>query len=148
MLMGYRQQIGSITCSVMMDILNQKYPQRWLLAVYIEYAMIGIMFLCYIFIPETPWYFARRGDREGAMKSMRRLYGNIPDYDYEHEYGIISRTIAHEKEMNAIAKAQPWSEIFRGLNGVSRRLGFVGRGATYAHRNVHSSLWSCARVNK
>ena len=109
----------------MMDILNQKHPTKWLLPIYIEYAMIGIMFFCYIFVPETPWYYGRRGDAEGAMKSMKRLYGNIPGYNYEEEYGIITRTIAHEKEMDAKANAQPWSQIFRGLNGVSHRFDSV-----------------------
>lgn len=111
------QSIGSITCSVMMTMVNRNHPDFWLLPIYIEYGLIAVMLGCYVCLPETPWYYGRRENREGCFKSMKRLYGNVDGYDYEEEYGIILRTIAHEKEMLAEAKTQSWTQVFRGLNG-------------------------------
>jgi hypothetical protein len=54
---------------------------------------------------------------------MKRLYGNVEGYDYEEEYGIILRTIAHEKELLAESKAQSWTHVFRGLNGKREAFG-------------------------
>ena len=99
-------------------------------------------------MPETPWYYGRRGNKEGAFKSMRRLYSNIPDYDYEEEYGIIIRTIAHERELLAEVQHQSWSAVFRGLNGVRWRGQGDGQGLTTPARNECSSYLPCARANK
>lgn len=101
----------------MMTMVNRHHPQFWLLPIYIEYGLIALMLGCYVLLPETPWYYGRRENREGCFKSMKRLYGNVEGYDYEEEYGIILRTIAHEKELLAESKSQSWTQVFRGLNG-------------------------------
>jgi hypothetical protein len=38
------------------------------------------------------------GTRKQAMKTMRQLYGGVEGYDFEEEYGIIAKTIEHERE--------------------------------------------------
>ena len=117
--MGYIwQTIGSITCAVMMNFINKRHPLDWLLPVYIEFGLVGLMLVCFLIIPETPWFYGRRGNKEKALRSMKRLYSNIPGYDFEEEYGIIVRSIEHEKELLAQAKGMAWSQIFRGANGV------------------------------
>ena len=116
-----RQTIGGLTCSIMMNFLNDYHPTKWLLAVYIEYSMIGIMLACYLITPETPWFYVRQGNKEAAMKSMKRIYGGVEGYDLEEEYGIIARTIEHEKALLLESRQQSWIQIFRGLNGVSYR---------------------------
>ena len=101
----------------MMQQLNQKHPDNYLLAMRILWAPIGLMLPCWIFVPESPWFYARRDNREAAMKSLHRLYGGIKDYNHEEEYNIICRTIALEKEA---LKHQPgWKDVFKGMNRVS-----------------------------
>lgn len=102
------------------------------------------LIVSYIVLPETPWFYGRKENKEKAFKSMRRLYHNIPEYDYEEEWGVIVRTIAHEKEELAKAKQRDWKEIFTGLNGVGfKRCLFssscVGIELTYPLRNACSS---------
>ena len=103
----------------MMQQLNKKHPDDYLLAMRVLWGPIGLMILCWAFIPESPWFHARRGNKEGAMKSLRQLYGNVEGYDMEEEYLIIERTIEHEKEF--LAHAPSFADVFRGVNLV--RLG-------------------------
>ncbi|GFZ46551.1 hypothetical protein JCM24511_03771 [Saitozyma sp. JCM 24511] len=112
-----RYAIGGITASVMMTMTARRQPFYWQLPVYVEMGLVGLMGICFILIPETPWYHGRRGNKEGCFKSMRRLFGNVDDYNQEEEWGIISRSVEHERELLEQTSAVSWSSIFRGTNG-------------------------------
>ncbi|KEF55030.1 uncharacterized protein A1O9_08683 [Exophiala aquamarina CBS 119918] len=106
--------IGGIVVAVMMQQLNQKHPDNYLLAMRILWAPIGLMIVFWAFVPESPWFHARHGNKEQALKAMKQLYGGVKGYDYEEEYGIIERTIAHESSM---LQGKPTiMDIFKGLN--------------------------------
>ena len=113
----YRGNIGALVCSVMMQQLNQTHPDDYLIAMRILWAPIGLMILCWVFIPESPWFHARRGNKTQALKAMRQLYGDVAGYDFEEEYGIIARTIEHEKEQ--LVETPSYIHVFKGLNLVS-----------------------------
>ncbi|KAK8147894.1 hypothetical protein G3M48_000772 [Beauveria asiatica] len=106
--------IGGIICSVMMQQLNQTYPDNYLLAMRILWAPLGLMILCWVFMPESPWYYALKGDKERAMKAMVQLYGGIEGYNFEGEYGTVARTIEHEREV--LQAAPSCLHVFQGLN--------------------------------
>lgn len=133
--------MGSIICSVMMQQLNQRHPDNYLLAMRILWAPIGLMILCWIFIPESPWFHARRGDKEKAIKTMKQLYGGIKGYNFEEEYGIIARTIEHEKDQ--LQESPKYIHVFKGINLVSAS-DLLGEesGLTKKNRNVPLRLWS------
>lgn len=110
----YRSNIGGIIVAVMMQQLNQKHPDNYLLAMRILWAPIGLMIICWAIVPESPWFYARHGNKEMALKHMRYLYGGVEGYDFEEEYGIIEATIAHEK---AMLQDQPrYIDVFKGPN--------------------------------
>jgi SP family general alpha glucoside:H+ symporter-like MFS transporter len=52
--------------SVMMQQLNQKHPDNYLLAMRILWAPIGLMIIFWVFVPESPWFHARRGNKEAG----------------------------------------------------------------------------------
>ncbi|KAL1893354.1 hypothetical protein Sste5346_006532 [Sporothrix stenoceras] len=106
--------IGGIIIAVMMQQLNSKYPDNYLLAMRILWAPIGLMLICWILAPESPWFHARHGNKEKALKSMRWLYGGVEGYDYEEEYSIIVKTIEHEKGL--LTSKFNTLEIFKGIN--------------------------------
>jgi hypothetical protein len=112
-----RSNIGGIVCSVMMQQLNQKHPTNYLLAMRLLWIPIGLMIIFWIFVPESPWFHARRGNKEKALKAMRQLYGGVEGYDFEEEYGIIERTIEHERDF--LEEAPKYVHVFKGLNLVS-----------------------------
>ena len=104
----------------MMQILNKKHPDNYLLAMRILWGPIAFMIICWALIPESPWFHARNGNKEKALRAMRQLYGNVSGYDFEEEYGIIARTIEHEREV--LKDAPGFTQVFKGLNLVSRVL--------------------------
>jgi MFS transporter, SP family, general alpha glucoside:H+ symporter len=121
-----RSNIGGIIVSVMMQQLNQRHPDNYLLAMRILWAPIGLMIVCWFFIPESPWFHARRGNKEQAIKTMKQLYGGVEGYDFEEEYGIIAKTIEHEREL--LEDRPRYVDIFKGLNLVSASVPFkIGR---------------------
>lgn len=109
-----RSNIGGIIVAVMMQQLNQKHPDEYLPGMRILWGPIGIMIVFWLFIPESPWFHARRGNKDKAMKAMKQLYGNVEGYDYEEEFAIITRTIEHEKQV--LREPPKYSHIFKGLN--------------------------------
>ncbi|KYG43064.1 hypothetical protein M433DRAFT_72503 [Acidomyces richmondensis BFW] len=106
--------IGSIICSVMMQQLNQKHPENYILAMRILWGPISLMILCWAFVPESPWFHARRGNKEKTMRAMRQLYGGVEGYNFEDEYWIIVRTIEHEKTV--LQEKPRYFDVFKGLN--------------------------------
>jgi SP family general alpha glucoside:H+ symporter-like MFS transporter len=100
----------------MMQQLNEKHPNDYLIAMRVLWAPIGAMILFWVIVPESPWFHARRGNKDAAMKSMRQLYGNIEAYDFEEEYGIIAHTIEHENLM--LANRPRYRDLFVGINKV------------------------------
>lgn len=60
---------------------------------------------------------ALAGKKERAFKSMTTLYGNVPEYDREHQWSVLCNTVKHER---SLAKEGQWKivELTRGSNGV------------------------------
>ena len=110
-----------------MQQINQKYPDDYFLAMRVLWAPIGLMLICWAMVPESPWFYARKGNKEAALKSMHRLYGGVEGYDYEEEYGIMTRTLEHERAMLEAGRPR-FRDVFKGLNLV--RL-FVSAGTRY-----------------
>jgi len=108
------QGIGAIIINLMMQQINKKYPHDYILAMRVVWAPIGLIIFCWAIIPESPWFHVKRGNKEGAIKSLRQLYGNVPGFDFEEEYGIIYNTIQHER---ATLNDRPRvKDVFRGTN--------------------------------
>ncbi|OIW26886.1 MFS general substrate transporter [Coniochaeta ligniaria NRRL 30616] len=106
--------IGALVCSVMMQQLNQTHPDDYLLAMRILWAPVGLMIIFWAFVPESPWFHARHGNKEKALKAIKQLYGGIKGYNFEEEYGIIVRTIEHEKAQ--LEESPRYAHVFKGLN--------------------------------
>ena len=105
-------------CSLMLQILNKKHPYDYTLPLRVVWGPIGAMIIFFLILPESPWNLARRGKKEEAIKSLRRLYSTVPGYDFEEEYAIIERTLEHEHRVLLASKAITWGELLRGLNRV------------------------------
>lgn len=123
----------------MMQQLNKKHPDNYLLAMRIIWAPVALMIVCWVFIPESPWFHARHDNKEKAIKSMKQLYGGVEGFDFEEEYGIIVRTIAHERE--ALQEAPSYRHVFKGLNLVSGRSGSKANDIKTNRYSVETRLY-------
>lgn len=109
--------IATLLASVMMNELTKRHPLNWHLPIYATWGPVGFMLLCFLVVPESPWFYARHGNKEKAMKALHQLYGGVPGYDYEEEYAIIVRTVEHERAQIQANKASGWTDLWRGTNG-------------------------------
>jgi sugar porter (SP) family MFS transporter len=66
------------------------------------------------FVPESPWYLARRGRRDAAKASLRKLYGSATDVDAK--LATIEETIADERDSSN--SEGTWAQCFRGTDRV------------------------------
>lgn len=78
------------------------------------------------FIPESHIYYARKDEHEKAKRSMLKLYGNIPDYDVEHEYRAIQHGIESERQLSQSSESSSFLEIFDKHNWRRTLAGCLG----------------------
>jgi MFS transporter, SP family, general alpha glucoside:H+ symporter len=50
-----------------------------------QWAMIGIILIIFLVIPESPWWLASKGKVERASKVLRRCYGGVEGYNIEQQ---------------------------------------------------------------
>lgn len=92
---------------------------KWRHAVYSMWPFVGLAAIILLLIPETPRFYAQRGEHEKAKKVMKQIYGTVPDYDLEHEYSIILKEIEDGKVLADKEKGVSVLDCFRGTNLVS-----------------------------
>lgn len=86
---------------------------------YSQWVFIGLALIILPIIPETPRFYAQRGKHEKARKVLKKIYGSVPNYDLEHEYGIILKEIEDGKLIAKNQEAVTLLDCFRGTNLVS-----------------------------
>lgn len=100
--------------------IELRVPLDWRLAVYTEWAFHGFwIFFGLIWLPESPWYYARRGKREKALHSLNRIYKGVPSFDAGHELAVIEHELEQEQELSAVGG---WKALFKGPDRI-RTLG-------------------------
>ena len=92
-------------------------PMDFRTPIYAQWAQIGIMFIIYLIIPESPAWCASRDKVDKAKKNMRFIYRGVEGFDVDEQYQVLAQTIAHEKAMAAETRQEAWWSIFRGVNG-------------------------------
>ena len=78
----------------MLQVCATRYPDNYKLPIWVLWGLAGLMLVCIVVVPETPWFYARRGDKTNGMKVLHRLYSNIKGYNFEEEWGIMIRKAA------------------------------------------------------
>nr|XP_031857210.1 uncharacterized protein CI109_007374 [Kwoniella shandongensis]KAA5524282.1 hypothetical protein CI109_007374 [Kwoniella shandongensis] len=125
--------IGQLFASAALKILADKQPFNYLDLIYTEWAMLGIMLIIYIYIPESPWWCANHEHHDRGRAIIKRLNGGIEGYNVEYHYDIIQKTVEHEKQMKIEAYGPDegmWKritdirEIFIGSNGMRTLIAF------------------------
>lgn len=84
------------------------------------WVFLGLAFIVLLFVPESPRFYAVKGQHDKARQAMRRVYRGVHDYDIEHEYGIILQEIEDGKVLTNKQKDMTLLDCFRGTNLVSR----------------------------
>ncbi|WRT68753.1 uncharacterized protein IL334_005733 [Kwoniella shivajii] len=90
--------LGSFLAPMVLFIEKNKDPLNWKVAVLTQWAFLGIMLPIFIWLPETPSYFAARDLHDQGLAVLRRVNGNVEGYDVDAEYEVIKNIIAEERE--------------------------------------------------
>ena len=136
-MLSSRYSIGQLFASAALKILADREPYNYLDLIYTEWAMLGIMLVIYIVLPESPWWCANREHHDRGRKILARLNGGIEGYNVDFHYEIIQKTVEHEKQVAVELHGPPagilksiWDarEVFVGVNGFRTLVAFFPAG--------------------
>jgi SP family general alpha glucoside:H+ symporter-like MFS transporter len=89
------------------------------IAVYSQWVFVGLAIIVLLLIPETPRFYALKGDHEMAKQILLKVNSSVPNYDLEHEYAIILKEIEDGRILAAKQSGVTVLDCFRGTNLVS-----------------------------
>ncbi|KFY81283.1 hypothetical protein V500_11544 [Pseudogymnoascus sp. VKM F-4518 (FW-2643)] len=115
------------------NVTNYKVP------ILTQWGFLAVMLPIFLWLPETPYYYAKRDEDEKGKATLRRVNGNVEGYDLEKEYGIIKNTILEERrEMEHLGlNNHDFKQLIRSYVECLR--------GTNARRTFASALPACAQ---
>ena len=108
--------IGQLMASVSLQQLNKRHPDDYLTAIYTQFAMLGLLAILYLFLPETPWFLITSGQTGKARALLQKLKGDIPGYSVDIELAVLQNTVEEQRHRANVVGKMPLKMIFRGLN--------------------------------
>ncbi|GFZ52068.1 hypothetical protein JCM24511_09840 [Saitozyma sp. JCM 24511] len=116
--------VGQFAAAIALQIV-ETHNLNWRSAFYSEIVFLGLFLPVAIFAPESPWYYANKGDHEGAKRALMRLNGRVAGYDVEHEYAVLESSVSHALALKQSASATSWLTVFKGVNGRRTWISFL-----------------------
>lgn len=110
--------LGSFFAQVALQHLSKDDPTNYLTPIYTQWAQIGIMFLIYISVPESPAWCVNAGKIDQAKKELLKLNQGVPNYDLERQVQVLTMAVEHERHVAAEQRREKWYSIFQGVNGL------------------------------
>ena len=108
--------MGQLMSSIALDVIASTHPLAWRRAVYSEWVPVGLWLIAFIWVTESPWYYARKHDDAKAKKVMQTIYGGAPGYDVDLEYSVMRIEIEHEEALRQSQKVSTYREVLTGAN--------------------------------
>ncbi|OWZ61036.1 hypothetical protein AYX15_06740 [Cryptococcus neoformans] len=118
MLLAYScwNHTGGFLAPLILFICKQTLGEsEWRIPVLTQWGFLGIMLPIFLWLPETPSYYAARGLHDQGKAVLRRVNGNVKGYNVEAEYEVIKNIIIEEQERLELLgiKDQSWRSILR-----------------------------------
>jgi MFS family permease len=110
--------LGSFFAQVALQHLSKDNPTEYLTPIYTQWAQIGVMFLIYVFLPESPAWCVNADNTERARKELLKLNRGVTDYNVDQQVQILILVVEHERIIAAEQKREKWYAIFRGTDGL------------------------------
>lgn len=109
--------LGALMGLIALRQMSLDDPNNWLTPIYTQWAQVGIMFIIFVLLPETPVWCASRGNEERAKASLKKLNRDVPGYDSDYQYKVLVMLHEHERAVAAEQNREAWHSIFRGVDG-------------------------------
>ena len=110
--------LGSFFAQVALQHLNKDSPMKYLTPIYTQWAQIGIMFLIYIFVPESPAWCVNSDNIDRARRELLKLNRWVKDYNVDQQLQALILAVEHENLIATEQKREKWYNIFRGTDGL------------------------------
>ncbi|KXJ89300.1 general substrate transporter [Microdochium bolleyi] len=111
--------LGQVFIATAFKVLQDTTPMLFRRIFYSEFVFTGLWFLCMLWLPESPAWYASKGRDEDGKKALRRLIGKVEGYDFDHEYAVIRYDYEQSKAKRG-AEQSDWSAIFKNKNNLKR----------------------------
>ncbi|KAI9162757.1 substrate transporter [Paramyrothecium foliicola] len=94
---GFWNRIGSFLAPLVLTVSEKRDPFNFRVPILTQWGFLAVMLPIFLWIPETPAYYASCDQHEKGKASLRRINGKIEGYNVETEYAIINNTIMEER---------------------------------------------------
>ncbi|OKL57743.1 hypothetical protein UA08_06925 [Talaromyces atroroseus] len=108
--------LGQLFGSVALNGLNDTKPYDFRTPIYTQWAMVGVIAIIFVLLPESPWWLVSKGKSDKAAKVLNRYNNRVRGYNVQEQINIMTATINEERraaERNS--EIGRWA-IFRGRN--------------------------------
>jgi hypothetical protein len=131
---------GGLIASVVLKARADVAPYDYRTVIYTQFGVIAFSTLIFVFMPESPWWTARKGKLDRTRKILEYTHRGVRGYNVERELGIILHTIEVQRENDAATRAMGFTAVLRGLNGKRFLIGSYpkvsGRGRGRGNESV------------
>lgn len=94
------------------DPLNYKTP------ILTQWAMIGLMAIIFLIVPESPAWCVSVGQEDRARKELLKVNRGVADFNVDRSLSALVLMCEHEKQIAQEQKREHWYAIFQGVNGI------------------------------
>ncbi|WWC89683.1 uncharacterized protein L201_004608 [Kwoniella dendrophila CBS 6074] len=108
--------VGQLMAGIALNELKARNPLDFKTAIYTQWAMIGVMGIIFILLPESPWWLVGKGRLDQASRILNRYHGHIEGYNASEEVGVMTATIEAEKVLAAKENQEGPFAVFQGTN--------------------------------
>jgi len=108
--------LGQVASAIALEVLEQTAPFEFRRAFYAEFAILGVWLPILILLPESPAWYYKKGKHDAAKKSLRRLIGNVPGYDWDREYAVMAEEIDNSLVLMEKSSKYGFVACFKGTN--------------------------------
>ncbi|KAF9878618.1 hypothetical protein CkaCkLH20_04110 [Colletotrichum karsti] len=96
---GFWNVIGKFLANLVLMLVQETNPLDYKTPILTQWGFLGVMLPIFLWLPETPAYFAERDQDETGKEILRRVNGNVEGYDIETEYTIIKNIVLEERRV-------------------------------------------------
>lgn len=111
--------LGQVFIAIGFKVLNDTTPLLFRRVFYSEFVFTGLWLFCLLWLPESPAWYAAKGRDADGKKALRRLVGNVPGYDFDHEFAVI-RYDFEQSKANRSESQSDWGAIFKNKTNLKR----------------------------
>ncbi|RFN47645.1 maltose permease mal31 [Fusarium flagelliforme] len=113
--------LGQVFLAIALKILEDTNPMAFRRIFYSEFVFTGLWLFPMLYLPETPSWYAAKGRHDEGKKALRRLVGNVKDYDVDREYSVLQYEM-EESSSTAKGENSDWKALFTNKINMKRAI--------------------------